>query len=225
MLNSQLLFILFLAMVAGVILFRLYSVLGRRTGHERTPQERYGLNRTANRQNGTDNVVALPDRNAHAETLEKPADPVARGLLDIKLSDRSFEEDHFLDGAKQAYEMVLTAFAAGDRQTLRSLLSDEVDHAFEGVIQGREDKKETVAFTFVGFSEAKITHAALKRRTAEVTVSFAAQYISATKDADGKVIEGDDKAVRAVNDVWTFNRDVRSSDPNWTIVATHGEDV
>ncbi len=225
MLNSQLLLILLIAMVAGVILFRLYSVLGRRTGHERPPQERYGLNRSADRQTGPDNVVALPDRSARAEALDKPADPVARGLLDIKLADRSFEEGHFLDGAKQAYEMVLTAFAAGDRQTLRSLLSDEVDHAFEGVIQGRQDKKETVDFTFVGFGETKISHAALKRRTAEITVNFAAQYISATKDADGKVIEGDDKAVRAVNDVWTFTHDTRSSDPNWTIVATHGEDA
>ena len=90
--------------------------MGRRTGHERPPQERYGLNRNRS-QNGADNVVALPDRTARAETLDKPSDPVARGLLDIKLADRSFEDDHFLDGAKQAYEMVVTAFAAGDRQT------------------------------------------------------------------------------------------------------------
>ena len=224
MLNSQLLFILLIAMVAGVILFRLYSVLGRRTGHERPPQERYGLNRGAAK-SGNDNVVALPDRTARAETLDKPGDPVARGLLDIKLSDRSFEDAHFVDGAKQAYEMVVTAFAAADRQTLRSLLSDEVYAAFDGVIREREQNKQTVEFTFVGFGETKITHAALKRRTAEVTVSFAAQYISATHGPDGAVVDGDPKAVRAVNDVWTFNRDVRASDPNWTIVATHGEDA
>lgn len=224
MLNSQLLFILLIAMVAGVILFRLYSVLGRRTGHERPPQERYGLNRNANK-NGADNVVALPDRAARAETLETPSDPLARGLMDIKLADRSFEEDHFLEGAKQAYEMVVTAFAAGDRQSLRSLLSDEVYGAFDSVIRDREQNKQTVEFTFIGFREVKISHAALKRRTAEITMNFAAQYISATLDAEGKVVDGDPKAVRAVNDVWTFTRDVRSSDPNWTIAATHGEDA
>ncbi len=168
MLNSQLLFILLIAMVAGVILFRLYTVLGRRTGHERPAQERYGLNRNAAK-NGADNVVALPDRAARAETLETPADPLARGLLDIKLADRNFEQDHFVDGAKQAYEMVVTAFAAGDRQTLRSLLSDEVYTAFDGVIREREQKKQTVDFTFIGFREVKISHAALKRRTAEIT--------------------------------------------------------
>ena len=223
MLNSQLLFILIIATVAGIILFRLYSVLGRRTGHER-PQERYRLNRSSG-QSGTDNVVPMSERTARAETLENPADPLARGLHDIKLADRSFEDQHFLEGAKQAYEMVVTGFAAGDKQALRSLLSDEVYSAFESVIRDREQKKQKVEFTFIGFREAKIAHAALKRRTAEITVTFAAQYISATTDAEGKVVEGDSKSVRVVNDVWTFTRDVRSSDPNWTIVATHGEDA
>ena len=224
MLNSQLLFILLIATVAGIILFRLYTVLGRRTGHERPPQDGYRLNRSP-KPTGSDNVVALPERVARAETLDKPADPVDRGLLDIKLGDRSFETEHFLAGAKQAYEMVVTAFASGDRQSLRPLLSDEVFAAFDSVIRERERKKQKVEFTFIGFGEAKIAHAALKRRTAEITVNFTAQYISATTDADGKPVEGDAKTVRSVNDVWTFTRDVRSSDPNWTIVATHGEEA
>ena len=224
MLNSQLLFILLIATVAGIILFRLYTVLGRRTGHERRPQDGYQLNRSP-KPNGPDNVVALPERAARAETLDKPADPLARGLLDIKLGDRSFETEAFLAGARQAYEMVVTAFAAGDRKSLRPLLSDEVFAAFDSVIRAREENRQKVELTFVGFRDAKITHAALKRRTAEVTVSFMAQYISVTTDADGKTVEGDAKTVRSVNDVWTFTRDVRSGDPNWTIVATHGEDA
>lgn len=224
MLNSQLLFILLIATVAGIILFRLYTVLGRRTGHERPPQDGYRLNRSP-KQTGSDNVVALPDRTARAETLDKPADPLARGLLDIKLGDRSFETEAFLAGAKQAYEMVVTAFAAGDRKDLRPLLSDEVFAAFDAVIRGREENKQKVEFTFIGFREAKIAHAALKGRTAELTVNFTAQYISATTDAGGNVIEGDAKTVRSVNDVWTFTRDVRASDPNWTIVATHGDEA
>jgi predicted lipid-binding transport protein (Tim44 family) len=219
--NSQLLFILVIATVAGVILFRLYSVLGRRTGNER-PRDPIGLGRP---RNGGDNVVTLPDRTARAETLDKPADPLARELLDIKLADRSFEEAHFLDGAKQAYEMVVTAFAGGDRHTLHSLLNDEVYATFDSVIRDREAKNVKVDFTFIGFREAKIAHAALKKRIAELTVNFTAQYISSTKDAGGKVIDGDPKTVRVVNDVWTFARDVRASDPNWTIVATHGEDA
>ena len=219
MLSSQLLFIVLIATVAGVILFRLYTVLGRRTGHERPPREPYGLARS------NDNVVALPDRSARAEALDQPADPVARGLMEIKLADRNFDDGHFLAGAKGAYEILVKAFAAGDRATLRPLLSDEVYAAFDGVIRERAAKREKVDFTFVGFREAKIVHAALKRRTAELTVNFTAQYISATTDASGAVIEGDAKLVRTVNDVWTFNRDVKASDPNWTVVATHVDDA
>lgn len=226
MLNSQLLDILLIATVAGFILFRLYSVLGRRTGHERPPQERFRLTgRTAQKSAGNDNVVALPDRAARAETLDDPAHPLARGLTDIKLADRNFETEAFLDGARQAYETVVTAFAAGDRATLRPLLNDEVYAAFDGVIREREGRKEKVDFTFVGIREAKVAEAALKRRMAEVTVNFSAQYISVTRNAAGTVVEGDAKTVHTVNDVWTFTRDVKSSDPNWTVVATHGDEA
>lgn len=226
MLNSQLLDILLIAMVAGILLFRLYSVLGRRTGHERPPQERFRLGgRPAQKSGGNDNVVALPDRTARAETLDTPADPVARGLLDIKLADRAFEMGRFLDGAKQAYEIVVTAFAASDRGTLRPLLSDEVYAAFDNVIHEREARKEKIDFTFVGIREAKIVHAALKRRMADVTVSFSAQYISVTRNAAGATVDGDPTTVHTVNDVWTLTRDVKASNPNWTVVATHGDEA
>ncbi|HEY4126176.1 MAG TPA: Tim44/TimA family putative adaptor protein, partial [Rhizomicrobium sp.] len=172
-----------------------------------------------------DNVVALPDRSAvrPATASEKPADGVATGLMDIKLADRKFESDHFLSGARSAYEIIVTAFAAGNRQALRPLLSDEVYGAFDGVIRGHEERKEKVDFTFVGFSDAKITHAELKNRMAEVTVTFEAKYISTTEGKDGAIVEGDPKAVREVTDVWTFARDTGSRDPNWTLIATSGD--
>jgi predicted lipid-binding transport protein (Tim44 family) len=222
MANSQFLDIVLIAMVAGVILFRLYTVLGRRTGHERPPQEKFSPPQPAPT---NDNVVALPDRAAaRAQAIdERPADPVARGLLDIKLADRTFEDAHFLAGARTAYEMIVTAFAAGDRTTLRPLLSDEVLTAFESVMRGRDTRKEKNAFTFVGFKDTKIVHAALKGRTAEITVAFGVQFISATSDAQGAVIAGDAKAVRDVTDVWTFARDSRARDPNWMLVATSGD--
>jgi predicted lipid-binding transport protein (Tim44 family) len=223
MVNSQLFEILIAATVAGVILFRLYTVLGRRTGHERPPQEKFSGNPAP--QAPGDNVVALPDRaGARAEVIdERPADPVARGLLDIKLADRAFEAEHFLSGSRAAYEMIVTAFAGGDRSTLRPLLSEEVFAAFDEAMRGRDERKEHTAFTFVGFKDTKIVHAALKTRMAEITVAFGAQFISATSDANGTVIEGDAKSVRDVTDVWTFAHDVRARDPNWTLVATSGD--
>jgi len=221
--NSPFLDIILIAMVAAFILFRLYSVLGRRTGHEPPPKENYRVSSSA----GSDNVVTLPERRAPAadNAGAKPADAVARGLLDIKLADRSFETDEFLGGAKSAYEMIVTAFANGDRATLQPLLSAEVFAAFDGVIRERESRKEKQIFTFVGFQDVKVVQAHLKGRTAEVTIAFGAQSISATSDAQGNLVQGDLKTVNDVTDVWTFSRDTRSRDPNWILVATSGAEA
>ncbi len=221
MANSELLDIVLIA-VAGFLLFRLYTVLGRRTGHERPQEDTYRLqpNPEAPAPAAEDNVVALPGAKAAQANL---TDPVARGVLDIRLADRNFEAEHFLSGARQAYEMIVTAFASGDRTALRPLLSDEVFHAFDNSIAARESAHERTAFTFVGFKDAKIVEAALKARIAEVTVAFGAQFISATLSESGAVIEGSPTTVRDVTDVWTFSRDTRARDPNWTLVATSGE--
>jgi predicted lipid-binding transport protein (Tim44 family) len=167
--------------------------------------------------------VPLPVATRAEQIADKPADPVARGLMDIKLADRAFETDHFISGARSAYEMIVTAFARGERAQLRPLLGDEVYAAFDQVIAGREQRKEEIAYTFVGFKDVKIVHAALKGRSAEITLAFGAQFISATTDANAAVIEGNSKTVRDVTDVWTFARDVRARDPNWLLIATSGE--
>jgi predicted lipid-binding transport protein (Tim44 family) len=224
MANSQLLDI-FLIVVAGVALFRLYTVLGRRTGHERPPPDAYRFqpNPDAPQAASEDKLAALPQPQ-RAETAEgRQADPVARGIADIKIADRTFEAERFLSGARQAYEIIVAGFAKGDRAAIRPLLNDEVYRAFDSAIAAREQAKETVAFTFVGFKDAKIVEAALKNRIADITVAFSAQFISATSKDDGTVVEGDAKAVREVTDVWTFSRDTRARDPNWTLVATSGE--
>jgi len=220
--DSQLLGILLVAMVAGIILFRLYTVLGRRTGNEREPQER--LRQIGSAQPArSDNAVALPDRSAASlDRQSAPSDPLASSLLDIKLADKGFETGHFLDGARQAYQMIVTAFARRDRDTLRPLLSDEVYSAFDGVMHGHEEHNESVSYTFEGFRNVRIVHAEMKGRTAEITVEFSARFISATTDAAGSVVDGDPQNTREVVDVWTFARDTRVSDPNWTLVATSG---
>ena len=222
--NSQLLYIVVLAMVAGLILFRLYTVLGRRTGHERPPSDRLervgGASEPAKK---TDTGVSLPDRNTASEAGEKASDPVAQGLLDIKLADRGFDTDHFMDGARKAYEMIVTAFARGERENLRPLLGEEVYAAFDRVITEHEVRKEKVEFTFVGLREVKIVSAALRKAVADITVAFSAQFISATLDSEGKIVEGDPKAVHDVTDRWSFERNVKASDPNWRLVATSGE--
>ncbi len=230
--------IIVLAVLLGFIVMKLRSVLGRRTGHERPPSEGFGMRRDSETQGGSSpeaskdtNVIALPrrgDQDPEASPEERigrfapPGSPLAQGLLDIQLADRSFEPDGFVTGARSAYEIITTAFANGDRKTLQPLLSDEVFEGFESVIASRESRGETVEFTFVSLNSAKMTEASLIDRIAEITVKFVSEVISVTKNADGAVIEGDPSAVRQVTDVWTFARDTRSADPNWELVATAG---
>jgi predicted lipid-binding transport protein (Tim44 family) len=215
MAGSQLINIILIATVAGFILFRLYSVLGRRTGHERPPQDDYRLRQA-------ENAVGAPAQLAHT-SAERPSDPVASGLFDIGLADRGFEKEYFLKGARAAYEVILTAFAACDRTTLKPLLSEEVFAAFETVMRRREAAGEKTTLTLVGFDDVKIIAASLKGNIAEVTLAFGAQLISAISNAQGAVIDGDAASVHEVTDVWSFSRDVRARDPNWTLVATSSE--
>jgi predicted lipid-binding transport protein (Tim44 family) len=220
--NPQFFGIILIAMVAGIILFRLYTVLGRRTGNEREANDRF-TRASGEPAKKTDNVIPLPTAQRPADPIDA-SDPVKRGLLDIKLADRNFEADHFVAGAKQAYEMIVTAFAHGDRNTLHKLLSDDVCRAFEHAIADREAKKLKTEFTFIGLKDTKITVATLKNKFADITVSFSAQFHSVTRDEAGNVVEGDPKETREVTDVWTFARDTGTSDPNWTLVATSGDE-
>ena len=144
-------------------------------------------------------------------------------MLDIKLHDRNFDSDHFLSGARAAYEMIVTAFARGERDVLRPLLSDEVFETFEHAIKEREAKKERVEFTFLSLKSARITAAELKGQTAEVTVAFNSQVMLAGYDPGGKLIEGDANTPHDIVEYWTFAHDTRSGNPNWTLVSTSAQ--
>lgn len=209
--------IILLAMIVAVIAFRLYSVLGRRTGHERSPEEQVHVPDARAKQGSSDNVVKLPERSTSTPTAN---DPVSRAMMDIKLADRHFDEAQFMEGARAAYEMVVVAFAEGDREALRPLLNEEVYAAFEGAISERERRNQSMEFNFLGLEAAEVTGAELKDRTAEITVAFKSEVIEALRDKNGDLVEGESIAATHVNDVWTFARDIKSRDPNWLLVAT-----
>ena len=168
--NFQFFDVILLALLTGFIAFRLYSVLGRRTGHERSPKDQLRLpdgarpNPNPKAPPVKDNVVSLPERGAQPGVGAANTSPMARALLDIKLSDRSFDTERFVGGARAAYEMIVTAFAHGERDTLRPLLSDDVFETFDREIKAREAKKERVDFTFLSLKSAQITGAEMKAR-------------------------------------------------------------
>lgn len=230
--------------VALVVIFKLRSVLGRRSEEDDARMERYRAEqrRAAANGNGQDKVVTLPQREpstgsvatesgvALAEAQERIRSiagsnrEVERGLLDIFKADVQFDPEHFVLGAKQAYELIVTAFAEGNRKLLRELLSREVLDSFHTAIAEREGRGEQIDQSFVGISKADMVDAELKDGIANVTVRFVSQLISATRDRAGAVIAGDPQTVREVTDIWTFSRDISSArarqNPNWKLVAT-----
>jgi predicted lipid-binding transport protein (Tim44 family) len=227
--------IIFLVL-AVVIFLRLRSVLGRRTGSERPPFDPYSRREAQRPGAPTDEkVISLPRRQTEIEgtgarvdtaaderikTIAPEGSTLNQGLRAVAAADRSFDPETFLAGARAAYEMIVTAFAEGDRKTLKNLLSREVYDGFVSAISEREGRGEKIEFRFVGIDKSEITDAALKASTAQVTVKFLSKLISATHDKDDKVIDGDPIHVGDVTDIWTFARDVNSRDPNWKLVAT-----
>jgi len=226
--------IIFLALAIFIFL-RLRSVLGQRTGRERPPYDPYSARDM--RAPAGDKVVSLPNRKP--ESVSRPSDAgeaaepvdrwkgiaaegsaVASGLDAIVAVDNAFDAQQFLTGARSAYEMIVGAFATGDRRMLKGLLAREVFEGFDAAIRDRETKGETVESRFVSLDTAEITGAELRGNTAQVTVRFVSQLITATRDKTGNVIEGNPDKVTSVTDVWTFSRDATSRDPNWKLVAT-----
>lgn len=228
--------IIFLAL-AVFIFAKLRSVLGTRTGHERPPFDPYS-GETPKPATLPDKPASIPNRNEDAAPVTRdaerevpvadrwagiaaPGSAVAAGLDAIANADRSFDARNFLEGAKAAYEMIVMAFAEGDRKTLRNMLGKEMFEEFAAALNAREAKGHKMESRFVSLDKAEIKNAALAGNEARITIDFLAQLVSATRDKDGNVVEGSAEALTDVEDLWMFARDVKSSDPNWKLVENN----
>lgn len=221
---------LFFFVVAVIVFVQLRGVLGTRTGSEKPRQQQREVEDEYSESETEDsNVVTLPRRGSDDEpvnqflTVDNYAEPgteLNNGLREIVQYDPNFAPKQFLDGAKMAYEMIVTAFAYGNRKELKNLLSRDVYDSYAAAINEREQRKETIRFDFVGVDNAEVVQAEVKDRDVNVTVRLVSQIISATLDSDEEVVEGDLEEIAEVIDVWTFSRDVKSRDPNWRLVAS-----
>jgi predicted lipid-binding transport protein (Tim44 family) len=228
-------FVTIFFLVAAVVIFlQLRNVLGRRTGHERPPFDPYSKREGVEAPDAADRgkVVTLPRRDG-SEEQESPfaavdafapvGTPLNDSLRAIVKVDQNFDPKEFVNGARMAYEMIVVAFADGDRKALKNLLSREVYEGFDAAISERESRGEVVKSSFVGIEKAEIVGAEVKDQEANVTVRIISQLISATYDKAGELVDGDAETVAEVNDLWTFARDIRSRDPNWKLIATESE--
>jgi predicted lipid-binding transport protein (Tim44 family) len=202
--NFQVLEIVVFAVIAGILVFRLRSVLGRRTGNERRRDLPFSRSATPA------NPVPPAAADAAAPRLSSGAD----------VADSAFDSAAFLSGARGAFEIIVAAFAAGDQATLQPLLSPDVFRSFSDAIAARERAKEKQETKIVAIKSADIVQNRVEGGTALVTVKFVSDQILVTRDAAGTVLEGDPNNAVEHTDLWTFSRPTRSPDPNWTLIAT-----
>lgn len=225
--------IILFAAIAAFLVLRLRNVLGKRTGHQQRPTGndpfKRGPEQGGQPERERDKVIPLPDRAEPEDAVTdeelkaaaaKAETPLSAGLTQIKLADREFDEDSFLEGARKAFEMILDAYARGDSKALRPLLSNDVFQDFDAAVKERDKAGRTLDTTLVNISSTEIIEAELQGRTAFVTVKFVSEQINVLRDSEGNVIDGDPDHVTEVTDIWTFARNTRSRDPNWTLVAT-----
>lgn len=216
--NDQFIDIVLFAMVAVFLGLRLRSVLGRRTGAEPPAPE---FRPPPARPTG-DTVVELPTRRRPSNGSGE--DEMAFALQRIAASDPRFTPESFVEGAKRAFAMVIAAFAKGDEQTLKPLLSEEVFGNFHQAIEARRQAGETSFSELTEIVSADILEARSDGPTARISMRFVSRQLILVKDAGGAVVEGNaDRPVRIV-DLWTFARDLRSADPNWLLVATRSQE-
>lgn len=204
------------AFLALFVLWKLRSVLGERTGLEQKPNDG----------RGAFPAPAAPPPPSSANDDARWADFAERGgavwsgLDAISSAQPGFAPRAFLDGACSAYEMVVQAFSRGDESALQSLTSEDVFASFKSALAERSRRGEALETTFVGFNSVKMVEARMERRSAQIAVRFDSQFITATRDSNGEVVEGDPNKPSNIIDVWTFARRNDASGPNWTLVAT-----
>lgn len=221
--------IIFFAMVAAFIAFRLRSVLGRRTGSERRRTDPFMSSEKKREGQAADNVVKLPERHVSREDGEPvfadiKDDKLKQGLTEIRLADPHFDLDDFVAGARAAFGMVLDAFANGDKASLRPLLADPVYEGFSAAIDQREAAGEKLTTEIVTMRASEVAEAGMDGPYAKLTVKFVTEQINATRDAEGNVVDGDASQIAELVDLWTFARDTRTNDPNWQLVETRTPD-
>ncbi len=228
--------IIFFAMIAAFLVLRLRGVLGRRDGHEGPVHNPFKDCPDDKNQNdpADDNIIPLTDRSDPPERdpgKESPLDtgedvaddddPLAKGLFEIRTIDPNFDPREFISGARMAFELILGAYSSGDAKALKPLLNADVFGNFSQAIRDREQAGETLEDTLVGITSAEIVEAYAERRKENITVKFVSEQVNVTYDENGEIVGGNPNTVIDTIDFWTFSRDSKSSDPNWTLVATN----
>lgn len=223
--------ILIFAAIAGFLVYRLMSVLGTRTGAERERRNPFAPTDKVPPAAAPGKVIDMPPAAPRAPlpllNAGQLIDPAANvdgrietGLTEIAAADPTFELNSFISGARMAFEMIVTAYNRGDLATLKPLLSPKLYNDFAAGVKAREAAGHTSEVIIHRISQARIAEAHLGGTMAYITVDFDVEETTVTRDSSGAVVDGNPDRIFSVEDIWTFTRDVRSRDPNWTLIET-----
>ena len=219
------------ALVAAGLVFWLRSVLGTRHGEERerpnpflAPEQQDASEQPANPEEpigAQEQIIALAEKPRRNYGVDNKT--AENGLLDIARADKSFDIDFFLEGAQDAFAMIVESFAEGDREALKSLLAPAVYESFEKAISEREERGETQATDIHAVRKALVIEAWLEGKMAYITLRFTAEETSVTRNEEGDIIAGDPDKTMQMDDIWTFGRGLKSKDPAWLVYETRGD--
>ncbi len=225
--------IVYAIVAAGLVLW-LRNVLGTRHGDERErsnpfavqpettdPRKPPYLQGEAKSQTPQERIAALAANPTPVMSVENKT--AENGLIDISRADRAFDINFFLDGAQEAFVMIVEAFAKSDREILQGLLEPQVFAAFDGALDAREKSGEKMINEILAVRKSEVIEAKLQGRIAYITVRFQADEITVTRDKNDEVISGHPEKVVPMRDIWTFSRDVRGRDPRWLVHETRGD--
>lgn len=208
--------LIILAMVFVFVALRLWSVLGRRTGHEQPMPKADAM--LSPRATPVSVPSADPQTPGAPENMTSPG--ATQGLRAIAAADPQFDAIRFVEGAKAAYGMILQAFWRGDQAAIDQLVEREVAQAFAQAIADREAAGEKLDNRLVSIEQAQIEDARIDGQTAHIRIRFEADVAAVTRDRDGNVVAGSLSDAVPTHDVWTFSRVLKSSDPNWLLTET-----
>lgn len=213
--------IILVAFLAVFVFLRLRSELGKKTGNEPQPPAAGIGGADQSRRSGEQYGEYIDHEPQEAEVIDLEENPALRhAYMDIRKADPGFDLAQFMDGAKTAYGMILEAFWKGDTDTLKDFLDKAVLAKFTAAIEGLEADDLKVDNQLLDVTKVEVASAELNDSVAQLTVHFTSDVVAVTRNKEGKIVQGDASGSVEMNDNWTFERDVKSRDPAWTLVAT-----
>ena len=210
--------ILILAMIAIFIINRLKNVLGKKTGNEHDIVEKYSRGKTNFKESPPDQISKSNQKQKTVKDVFFHNDPkINSDLREIYNQDENFDSKEFLDGSKKAFEFIIKNYSEEKLEPLKRLLSSSIYKDFKSQIDARVKKSQNLDITIIGIKSAEIVNASLKSKIALICVKFSSEQVQVVKDLEGKIVEGDNNQILSIDEKWSFSKNLKSKDPNWTL--------